>query len=736
MVNVNMETGYKKTVRSSEQGKRYSNIIFLILIIVYLLLLVLFASFYKTYPLNPSAYPIRLESRFLVQGDTYTWYSPHSNLLNNVTGLLSARKQDEYNHQLLQFNEQGNIIGHHHRVGGYDQDTPVALDFDLDGIDEYLVFRKDPNDPESTLICLYKRDQTITVIDTLTVRSTDAERSLILSLGASECSAVGDDSTVYISYLCGGELYRYRYFSVYSRGARPHLKKRFRTPLPIQSIAIAQTSLEHSDAFITGPSVCNGVFGYEMCEKDFPDSSNDCQSIVTKVTNRGNIIWSKVLAEGGGITQVTANESGDTAYAIFSHKNFTENRETLQLYRLSGDSGDLISSEQVPGTFDFIPSRISESKQAGLIYVRQDLPTPRLVALTPTGRKLGEYKLPAEIGSASQTCWLVLPDGNLGIAFIADGPSIVVLDTESGKYICRQPLENTAILKVASFQANGHGMQDRLVARNATGHQLLTPEPNHFPRWFIQRYKWLLLVILIPPALLLALYYGLRYLKLRRDSRRELESYVEQLRTLSASLRFAQEEERKRVALDIHDQLGQIVATMRWKLERTEGVSEQDRGELRDQVEALHDEIHRISGNLRPPLLDDVGLLAAIEWELESFGKRFGIQTEFTATSQEKPQNPELTIELFRVIQEGLTNIAKHSQACRVSLDYDVTDSHIDIQLTNDGVNTDSHHNDKQYTSQGIIGMKERLRPFGGKVELNTHHLGLNTLAVKIPLPE
>lgn len=223
----------------------------------------------------------------------------------------------------------------------------------------------------------------------------------------------------------------------------------------------------------------------------------------------------------------------------------------------------------------------------------------------------------------------------------------------------------------------------------------------------------------------------------------------EQLRALTARVTAAREQERTEIAREIHDELGQQLTGLKldvaWLKRRitaiaAAGVLEpREADSLGDKMQAMsehmNDTIHsvrRIAIRLRPPLLDDLGLAAAIEWHLQEFEKRTEIICRFLTTHEEFELDQERATALFRIFQEALTNVARHAQATEVEVRLEITDSVIMLTVKDNGRGLDGH---KILTpdSLGLLGMKERALSVNGEVTLEGRAGLGTTVTIEIP---
>ena len=218
-----------------------------------------------------------------------------------------------------------------------------------------------------------------------------------------------------------------------------------------------------------------------------------------------------------------------------------------------------------------------------------------------------------------------------------------------------------------------------------------------------------------------------------------LKKSHEDLRVLASHQQKVREEERTKISREIHDELGQqltainlLMSPLHKKLTSNSNLSEQSK-----EIMALIDEslktLKRISSDLRPVILDNIGLIAAIEWHCNEFHKRTGINCIFNSEFSELNLSKDLAIGIYRIYQEGLTNAARHSEAKNITTVIRKTDDHIVIEMNDDGKGFDLS-SVKNKKTLGIIGMKERAIMLGGTFDINS---GLNkgtTITVSIPL--
>ena len=226
----------------------------------------------------------------------------------------------------------------------------------------------------------------------------------------------------------------------------------------------------------------------------------------------------------------------------------------------------------------------------------------------------------------------------------------------------------------------------------------------------------------------------------RKFTEEQLLKSEEQLRQLASHLQTVREEERTNIAREIHDELGQMLTAVRMNLKWIEKevpvTALSTRRRLADTVELVGQTIQtvrRISTSLHPTILDDFGLLAALEWQIKEFQKHSGIRCEFEfmPISVELERNCALAI--FRICQETLTNVARHAQASLVQINLTVDDYSLCLRISDNGrgISTEVL---TQRRSLGLVSMRERAQSFGGIFELSGQPGQGTTVRVKIPI--
>ncbi|MBS3759833.1 MAG: PAS domain S-box protein [Desulfobacterales bacterium] len=215
----------------------------------------------------------------------------------------------------------------------------------------------------------------------------------------------------------------------------------------------------------------------------------------------------------------------------------------------------------------------------------------------------------------------------------------------------------------------------------------------------------------------------------RKQAEEALRRSNEELQNLSKHLEAAREQERTGIAREVHDDLGQALTAIKFDLSWLKRrLSGGDPDALLDKIEAtteMADEaiqsVKRISSRLRPEILNDLGLEAAIEWYLDDFRRRTGIDCRSNIKGMVFANDgvcDELCISIFRIFQEALTNVARHSGATEAFVQLEHAGGWIDFRVSDNGVGIKEAHA-KDGESFGLLGIRERVNAFGGKIDIS-----------------
>jgi PAS domain S-box-containing protein len=239
----------------------------------------------------------------------------------------------------------------------------------------------------------------------------------------------------------------------------------------------------------------------------------------------------------------------------------------------------------------------------------------------------------------------------------------------------------------------------------------------------------------------IAAYAIYRDITARKRAEEQLQRSLEQLRALAARLQRVREEERTRVAREIHDELGQALTAIKIDLANliSELPAEQKQPSSRaesilKQVDETILAVRRIATQLRPGILDDAGLAAAIEWAAEEFETRTGTKVRLDLPEGDLDADRERATALFRIFQETLTNVARHANATEVTvrLAREKDDFVLEVRDNGEGVSEDQL---AEGGSLGILGMRERALLLGGELTILGAPGSGTTVRVRIPAP-
>jgi PAS domain S-box-containing protein len=206
------------------------------------------------------------------------------------------------------------------------------------------------------------------------------------------------------------------------------------------------------------------------------------------------------------------------------------------------------------------------------------------------------------------------------------------------------------------------------------------------------------------------------------------EAYSRKLQTLSRRLVEAQETERRTIARELHDEIGQGLTAAQMNLQMAlhspaAGTLAPRLAESLEMVERVLEQVHDISLNLRPSMLDDLGLEPALRWYTNRHAALAGVQARFVTDSFEQRLDPIIETECFRIAQEALTNVVRHARAHRVTVELHTRDGHLDLTVRDDGVGFDVSTVREQAVrgaSLGLLSMEERAALSGGGLEFKS----------------
>jgi signal transduction histidine kinase len=237
---------------------------------------------------------------------------------------------------------------------------------------------------------------------------------------------------------------------------------------------------------------------------------------------------------------------------------------------------------------------------------------------------------------------------------------------------------------------------------------------------------------------------ALREAEERRERRRaeeQLRRSHEQLRALSVHLQHVREEERIRIAREVHDELGQALTGLKLQLTWLCGRLPKNPRALHEKTRTMSADIdetiqivRRIATELRPGVLDSAGLPAALEWQARQFEEQTGVRCRVKSTVREMVLSQDLNTAFFRIFQETLTNVTRHAKATKVGVRFVEMGNFLVLVVKDNGrgISDAEIHNTK---SIGLLGMRERAALLGGEVRLRGEPGRGTTVSVRIPRP-
>jgi signal transduction histidine kinase len=219
----------------------------------------------------------------------------------------------------------------------------------------------------------------------------------------------------------------------------------------------------------------------------------------------------------------------------------------------------------------------------------------------------------------------------------------------------------------------------------------------------------------------------------------QLRHSREAIRNLSTHLQESIEEERKRISRELHDELGQSLTSLRMELAALADRSQGDQGPLSEKSGSMLEllnrtiaSVKRICTELRPSVMDDLGLSAAIEWLAEDFQERTDIQVEVQTDPPDIFADEAVSIAIFRITQEALTNVARHAGARQVKISLEWEESELILRVHDNGRGIQQEELDKS-GSFGLLGIQERVSILGGRLSIQGDPETGTQLHVRLP---
>lgn len=211
-----------------------------------------------------------------------------------------------------------------------------------------------------------------------------------------------------------------------------------------------------------------------------------------------------------------------------------------------------------------------------------------------------------------------------------------------------------------------------------------------------------------------------------------------ELQEMALAAHSGREQEKTRIARELHDELGQGLTALKmdlaWLKEKSNDVvTDTKLISMVSILDSLVAATRRISADLRPLILDDLGLIPALEWLSQTFKERTGILCQLTVSTPEPDLHDPYATAVFRIVQESLNNITKHAQASRVEVSIEQSGSVVTLLVRDDGIGFSQQDQDKP-NSYGLLGLRERATLLGGKAQINSVLGHGTTIKVQLPL--
>ena len=226
----------------------------------------------------------------------------------------------------------------------------------------------------------------------------------------------------------------------------------------------------------------------------------------------------------------------------------------------------------------------------------------------------------------------------------------------------------------------------------------------------------------------------------RVETERKLRDRTEEIQKLTAHLERIQEEERTRIAREIHDELGQQLTCLKmdaaWiekKISQEDKLIHQKLSSMLSVIDDTVKSVRRISSELRPAILDDLGLMPALEWQSQEFEKRTGIKSIYKSRINDFNPASDISTNIFRVYQEALTNVVRHAQATLVETSLEETEDYVVLKVRDNGLGIDKAEASVK-DSLGLIGMRERALLFDGEFSIEGESQKGTIVTLRIPL--
>jgi hypothetical protein len=371
----------------------------------------------------------------------------------------------------------------------------------------------------------------------------------------------------------------------------------------------------------------------------------------------------------------------------------------------------------------------------------------------PTGRIVGASKVARDITARRRT-EQALGEAQARLGAIVDSAMDAVVTVDEGQRVVLFNRAAEQVFGVRRDEALGASLERFLPARFRAAHHA---HVEHFGRTGVTSRRmgdvttlWALrsdgTEFPIEASISQAVEEGRRFftvilrdITLRKQAEEALKRSEQELRELSARVLEAREEEKTRIARELHDELGQLLTALKmdlaWLRERLPSSLQEKAAEMSGMLDQTVGATRRISADLRPLMLDDLGLADAAGWLVQDFAKRSGLQVEVRLPEAEALQDVSKSVAtaVYRAVQESLTNIGRHAGARRAWVMFAVEDGTIHVEVEDDGRGIAPQDLAKS-RSLGLKGMRERFAYLGGALEIGAAPRGGTRLRLRVPL--
>ncbi len=712
--------------------------------------LILFSAGCEYYPKDSKAYPIQYEElahglnayvqppKLIFLGDTlgykvvdyqepqesYQFYASISDPFNrHVFDQMSIRRSEL-------FGATGEISFHNSDV----------LDGDNDGIEESYFFLKTRNKLKFYQNDLLDRE--ITLLDSISLPDSLADYpfdSLVRILPWLPAPGMADTVKVFSRDHFSGYVPLPRDYKIYSGSFEntPLCSFQFSNPLARNRYYLDLDGDSELEFLLSTYQTCNGRK---------VDGFTDNNGYVICVNSDGSFRWVLDTGTHGGMVEI-AFQPGipDTLYVLDCQDTFGDGEEKSVFYKLNPEDGTVYDQRSMPGRCSIIVT--NDSYSTSFVATEYDGIETIVTLFDYNFTPLKRTRVPKPL--------IFLRNYNLEEPF---GLLLYLTESQSGTLLMDADLRVVAYSpvrlhskKMSYVSKSGQYifMGYRGDGRYTTYRLLRVP----WYRWWTWRWRYLLLAALVVPAAGFGIFMLVRYELARRKHTRELidaytrlnSSHAElqelhsQLNALIARQYNTQEEFRRKMARDLHDNMGGHWSAVKHMVEAIIlQLKSQDSGlktglmNLIYTVEEGADKTRQVSYDLLPPLIDELGLVPALDDYLKRYEKVYGIEIERAIDLQLPRNNRELETSLFRIVQEALTNVQKYAGVNEVQVNVFEYENSLHVQVIDEGRGFDQETN-RHKSSLGLFNMQQRVLPYHGKVKINSALGEGTTIEVVIP---